>query len=170
MCCFGFAHLIYFALLAHSKAKQTQDSEPINNSVMQHNAARNTDIMLSKAQSHNAMQGKQIKIKVKHSNTNRHTANQRKAEAIEATHTMVKPSEAMQQNTSTNSIGTTGTPRNTNKCKSKANAIKALQIKHNTKQSKLDEDEPGGGQHGNQHPAVSARTAAWTIMVEKSQS
>ena len=116
MCCFGFAHLIYFALLAHSKAKQTQDSEPINNSVMQHNAARNTDIMLSKAQSHNAMQGKQIKIKVKHSNTNRHTANQRKAEAIEATHTnaRVKP-------------------------------IKALQIKHNTKQSKLDEDEPGGG-------------------------
>ena len=105
---------------------------------MQHNAARNTDIMLSKAQSHNAMQGKQIKIKVKHSNTNRHTANQRKAEAIEATHTMVKPSEAVQQNTSTNSIGTTGTPRNTNKCKSKANAIKALQIKHNTKQSKLD--------------------------------
>ena len=73
MCCFGFAHLIYFALLAHSKAKQTQDSEPINNSVMQHNAARNTDIMLSKAQSHNAMQGKQIKIKVKHSNTNRLT-------------------------------------------------------------------------------------------------
>ena len=85
---------------------------------MQHNAARNTDIMLSKAQSHNAMQGKQIKIKVKHSNTNRHTANQRKAEAVEATHTnaRVKP-------------------------------IKALQIKHNTKQSKLDEDEPGGGEN-----------------------